>query len=389
MSAQRSIVIGGGAFAGLALALALRQGLGPEIPIIVADPALGVRPSRDPRATAIVAACRRLFEAIGVWDQVAGQAQPILDMVVTDSKLQDATRPVFLTFAGNVEPGEPFAHMIENRHLIDALVTRAEAEGIDLRAAAVTSFDSRPDGVDVTLGDGSTIEASLLVAADGARSKLRERAGIATHGWDYDQSGIVVTVGHERDHQGRAEEHFLPAGTFALLPLKGLRSSLVWTDDRAEAARIVALNDDECHTELEARFGLHLDEIKALDKPRAFPLQYFVARSFIGERLALVGDAAHVIHPIAGQGLNMGLKDVAALAEVVVDAARLGMDLGQADVLERYQRWRRFDTMAMGLATNSLNLLFSNKSTLLRTVRDIGLGLVDRAPPQIGRASCR
>jgi 2-octaprenyl-6-methoxyphenol hydroxylase len=381
MPAQRSIVIGGGSFAGLGLALALRQGLGPDVPIIVADPALARRPSRDPRATAIVAACRRLFEALGVWDQVTAQAQPILDMVVTDSRLQDATRPVFLTFAGDVEPGEPFAHMIENRYLIDALVKRTETEGVDLRATSVTTFDSRGDGVDVTLADGSVVEAGLLVAADGARSKLREHADIVTYGWDYDQSGIVVTVGHERDHGGRAEEHFLPAGPFAILPLTGKRSSLVWTEKRDEAARIVALGEDEFHHELEQRFGLHLGEIKALDIPHAFPLGYFVARSFIGERLALVGDAAHVIHPIAGQGLNMGLKDVAALAEVIVDAARLGMDLGQADVLERYQRWRRFDTMAMGLATNSLNFLFSNESTLLRVVRDIGLGLVDRAPP--------
>jgi 2-octaprenyl-6-methoxyphenol hydroxylase len=381
MSAQRSIVIGGGAFAGLALALALRQGLGPDIPVIVADPALASRPSRDPRATAIVAACRRLFEALDVWGEVAAEAQPILDMVVTDSKLEDATRPVFLTFAGDIEPGESFAHMIENRHLIDVLVKRAEAAGIELASVAVTEFTTRPDGVDVTLSDGRVVEASLLVAADGARSKLRERAGIATHGWDYDQSGIVVTVGHERDHHGRAEEHFLPAGPFAILPLTGKRSSLVWTEKRSEAARITALAAEEFHRELEQRFGLHLGEIKALDQPRAFPLGYFVARSFIGERLALVGDAAHVIHPIAGQGLNMGLKDVAALAEVVVDAARLGIDLGQADVLDRYQRWRRFDTMAMGLATNSLNLLFSNQSTFLRTVRDIGLGLVDRAPP--------
>jgi 2-octaprenyl-6-methoxyphenol hydroxylase len=380
MAAQRSIVICGGAFAGLALALALRQGLGGDIPVIVADPALATRPSRDPRATAIVAACRRLFEALGVWDQVS-DSQAILDMVVTDSKLDDATRPVFLTFAGEVEPGEPFAHMVENRRLIDALVARAEAEGIDLRATAVSTYDSRPDGVTVTLSDGNVIEASLLVAADGARSRLRERAGIATHGWDYDQSGIVVTVGHERDHHGRAEEHFLPAGPFAILPLTGKRSSLVWTEKRDEAARITALGEAEFHEELEKRFGLHLGEVKALDKPRAFPLGYFVARSFIAERLALVGDAAHVIHPIAGQGLNMGLKDVAALAEVVVDAARLGIDPGQADVLERYQRWRRFDTMAMGVATNSLNFLFSNESTLLRTVRDIGLGLVDRAPP--------
>src|ERR1700761_939867 len=381
MSVQRGVVIGGGAFAGLALALALRQGLGRDLPIIVADPAFATRPSRDPRATAIVAACRRLFETIGVWDQVVPTVQPITDMVVTDSKLEDATRPSFLTFSGHVEPGEPFAHMVENRYLIDALVARAEAHGIDLRATAVTSYDASADGVDVRLADGSVINARLLVAADGARSKLRERAGIATHGWEYDQAGIVVTVGHERDHHGRAEEHFLPAGPFAILPLTGNRSSLVWTEKRSAAARIVALGETEFHAELEQRFGLHLGEIKALDRPRAFPLGYFVARSFIGERLALVGDAAHVIHPIAGQGLNLGLKDVAALAEVIVDAARLGIDLGQADVLERYQRWRRFDTMAMGLATNSLNFLFSNKSTLLRTVRDIGLGLVDRAPP--------
>src|ERR1700761_4497886 len=384
MSAQRSIVICGGAFAGLARAVALRQGLGAEMPVIVADPALATRPSRDPRATAIVAACRRLFETTGAWEKIAGTAQPILDMVVTDSKLEDATRPVFLTFAGDVEPGEPFAHMVENRHLIDALVARAEAEGVDLRTTAVTSYELRAGGIDVTLADGSVVEASLLVAADGARSKLRERAGIATHGWDYDQSGIVVTVGHERDHQGRAEEHFLPAGPFAILPLTGKRSSLVWTERRAEAARITALSEEEFHGELEQRFGLHLGEIKALDKPRAFPLSYFVARSFVAERLALVGDAAHVIHPIAGQGLNLGLKDVAALAEVIVDAARLGIDPGQADVIERYQRWRRFDTMAMGFATNSLNFLFSNQSTLLRTVRDIGLGLVDRAPPLKG-----
>ncbi|MGY4232870.1 2-octaprenyl-6-methoxyphenol hydroxylase [Bradyrhizobium sp. USDA 4449] len=381
MSVQKSIVIGGGAFAGLALALALRQGLGPEIPVIVADPALAARPSRDPRATAIVAACRRLFEALGAWDDVKAEAQPILDMVVTDSRLEDATRPAFLNFAGDVAPGEPFAHMVENRRLIDALVVRAEAEGVDLRATTVSSYDARAEGIDVTLGDGSVIAASLLVAADGAKSKLRERAGIATHGWEYDQSGIVVTVGHERDHDGRAEEHFLPAGPFAILPLSGKRSSLVWTERRAEAARIIALGEDEFHAELEQRFGLHLGEVKALDKPRAFPLSYFVARSFVAERLALVGDSAHVIHPIAGQGLNMGLKDVAALAEVVVDAARLGMDIGGADVLDRYQRWRRFDTMAMGVATNSLNFLFSNQSTLLRTVRDIGLGIVDRTPP--------
>jgi 2-octaprenyl-6-methoxyphenol hydroxylase len=381
MAQQKPIVIGGGAFAGLALALALRQGLGPEVPVVVADPALAQHPSRDPRASAIVAAGRRLFEALGVWNDVAATTQPILDMVVTDSRVEDATRPVFLTFAGEIEPGEPFAHMVENRLLVDALHARALTEGIDLRATPVAGFDTRPDAITVRLGDGTAIDAALLVAADGARSALRERAGIATHGWDYDQSGIVVTVEHEREHHGCAEEHFLPAGPFAILPLAGRRSSLVWTEARNEAQRIVALPAAEFHRELEQRFGLHLGDIRAAGAPKAFPLGYFVARSFVGERLALVGDAAHLIHPIAGQGLNMGLKDVAALAEVVVEAARLGIDPGQADVLERYQRWRRFDTMAMGVATNGLNMLFSNRSNLLRTVRDIGLGLVDRLPP--------
>jgi len=384
MTKRQGIVIGGGGLTGLSLALALRQGLGPEIPVIVADPAFAVRPSRDQRASAIVAACRKLFEALGVWGEVAPAAQPILDMIVTDSRLQDATRPAFLTFSGEVADGEPFAHMVENRHLIDALTRHAEASGVELRGDSVTAYEANDDGVQVAFGSGDIVAARLLAAADGARSKLRQRAGIATHGWDYDQAAIVVTVGHERDHEGRAEEHFLPAGPFAILPLTGKRSSLVWTEQPKEAARIVALGADDFKGELETRFGLHLGELEVLDKPRTFPLGYFVARSFIAPRLALVGDAAHVIHPIAGQGLNMGLKDVAALAEVVVDAARLGTDFGAADVLEHYQRWRRFDTMAMGLATNVLNGMFSNDFAPLRAVRDIGLGLVDRMPPLKG-----
>ena len=381
--AQRiDVLIGGAGFAGLALAIALRQSLAPSFSVTVADPALAGA-AKDGRASAIVAAARRLFETIGVWQDV--EAQPILDMVVTDSRLTDVVRPVFLSFDGDVEPGEPFAHMVENGPLLAALAAKAKDEGVTLAPAAVTDLefaaDRATDRTNVRLSNGDALAARLLVAADGARSAIRERAGIASHGWSYGQSAIVTTVAHERDHHGRAEEHFLPAGPFAILPLTGNRSSLVWTEKRSEAARIIALDDAAFLGELEQRFGLHLGEIKVLDKPRSFPLGYFVARSFIAERLALVGDAAHVIHPIAGQGLNMGLKDVAALAEVVVDAARLGIDLGQADVLERYQRWRRFDTMAMGVTTNSLNLLFSNQSTLLRTVRDIGLGLVDRAPP--------
>jgi 2-octaprenyl-6-methoxyphenol hydroxylase len=377
---RRDLVIGGAGFAGLALAIALRQGLGDAFSVTVADPALGAAKSKDPRASAIAAAARRLFEAIDVWDAVATQAQPILDMVVTDSKLDDAVRPTFLTFGGEVEPGEPFAHMIENRHLIDALVAKAKKLGVDLRAGAVAGFENTVNAIDVTLADGKKISARLLVGADGARSSIREQAGIASHGWNYNQSAIVTTVAHEREHNGRAEEHFLPAGPFAILPLTGKRVSIVWTESTREAERIVALPDEEFHAELEKRFGLHLGDLKVIGPRRAFPLGLFTARAFIAERLVLVGDAAHVIHPIAGQGLNMGLRDVAALAEAVADAARLGLDIGAVDVLERYQRWRRFDTMTMGVATDGLNRLFSNRSDVLRLARDIGLGVVERIP---------
>jgi 2-octaprenyl-6-methoxyphenol hydroxylase len=377
---QADVLIGGGGFAGLALAIALREALGEGFAVTVADPALAAVPSKDPRATAIAAAARRLFEALGVWQAVEDEAQPMLDMVITDSKLEDAVRPTFLTFGGDVEEGEPFAHMIENRLLIDALVAKAKAIGIELKPTAVTSFEHNANAIEVSLADGTQIEARLLVGADGAHSRIREQAGIASHGWNYGQSAIVCTVAHERDHMGRAEEHFLPAGPFAILPLKGNRSSIVWTESAAEAEHIVALPDDEFHEELERRFGFELGEIKVTGARRAFPLGLFTARSFIGERLALIGDAAHIIHPIAGQGLNMGLRDVAALAETVVDAARLGLDIGGPDVLERYQRWRRFDTAMMGVATDGLNRLFSNHSDVLRLVRDVGLGLVERLP---------
>lgn len=374
------IVIGGGGLAGLALAIALRDSLGEAFSVVVADPALD-RAAGDARASAIAAAARRLFEAIGVWDDVAAQAQPILDMVVTDSKLDDAMRPTFLTFDGEIAPGEPFAHMIENNVLVASLLKKARAVGIDLRADAVDGFDARSGAITVRLKSGDEVQARLLVAADGARSAIREQAGIASFGWDYGQSGIVTTVAHEREHHGRAEEHFLPAGPFAILPLTGNRSSIVWTEQHDEAERIVALPDAEFHAALERRFGLHLGDIEIAGSRRAYPLGLMVARSFIVERIALVGDAAHVIHPIAGQGLNMGLRDVAALAEAIVDAARLGLDIGSASALDRYQRWRRFDTMTMGVATDSLNRLFSNHSDALRLLRDTGLGIVDRIPP--------
>jgi len=373
------VLIGGAGFAGLALALALRQALGESFAVAVADPALG-RPVADARASAIAAAARRLFEALGVWDAVAARAEPILDMAITDSKLDDAVRPVFLTFAGDVQPGEPFAHMVENGDILAVLVDKAKQAGVTLLPTAVSDFETAASGVAVRLASGAVVRARLLVAADGARSRIRERAGIQSVGWSYGQTAIVTTVAHERPHHGRAEEHFLPAGPFAILPLPNNRASIVWTEAAAEAERIMRLDDADFHAELEKRFGLHLGDISVAGPRGAFPLGFAVARSFVADRIALVGDAAHMIHPIAGQGLNMGLRDVAALAEAIVDAARLGLDPGGAPVLERYQRWRRFDTMAMGLATDGLNRLFSNRSDVLRLARDIGLGVVERLP---------
>jgi 2-octaprenyl-6-methoxyphenol hydroxylase len=379
------VLIGGAGVAGLALAVALRQGLGESFSVTVADPALDT-PAHDPRASAIVAAAQRLFQAIGVWDAVAGEAQPILDMVVTDSRLTDAVRPVFLTFDGDAEPGQPFAHMVENGPLHAALAARARELGVALIPSGIGAFTpisgapAAASDLSVALANGGRLRARLLVAADGARSGIRARAGIPVRGWNYGQSAIVATVAHERDHGGRAEEHFLPAGPFAILPLKHCRSSIVWTEQAAEAERILGLPESDFHAELERRFGLHLGAITVVGARRAYPIGLWIARAFIGPRLALVGDAAHVIHPIAGQGLNMGLKDVAALAETIVDAVRLGLDPGSAATLERYQRWRRFDTMAMGVATDGLNRLFSNRSDVLRLVRDLGLGVVDRLP---------
>jgi 2-octaprenyl-6-methoxyphenol hydroxylase len=373
------VLIAGGSFVGLSLALALRQSLGPTFSVVVADPALA-RGGTDPRATAIAAAARRFLAALGVWAEVSGSAQPILDMVITDSKLDNAMRPTFLTFGGEVEPGEPFAHMVENAPLTAALVAATRAAGVTLIAESVADFETKPQFLSVRLAKGETYRSRLLVAADGAKSRLRERAGIACYGWPYPQAAIVATVGHERDHGGVAKEHFLPAGPFATLPLTGRRSSIVWTEEAEQAKAIVALADDAFLGELEKRFGLEWGELSLAGPRHLYPLGYSVARSFIADRLALVGDAAHMIHPIAGQGLNLGLRDVAALAEAVVDAARLGLDVGGLPVLERYQRWRRFDTMTMGVATDGLNRLFSNHSDLLRLARDFGLGMVDRVP---------
>ena len=375
-------VIAGGGLAGLSLALALRQGLGDGARLAVADPAFARNEAKsgDMRASAFAAGARRLFETLGVWERIAAEAQPMLAMEITDSRLSDATRPVFLSFDGEVAPGEPFAHMVPNAVLQDAMTQLARARGISLVPASIAAYAARPGVVDVTLSDGGTARAALLAACDGGRSKLRAMAGIGVVGWSYHQSAIVMTVGHERPHEGKAIEHFLPAGPFAILPLTGNRSSIVWTETSETAQSLLRLPRILLLDELERRFGLEWGALEILDEPKAFPLGFQMARRFVADRLALVGDAAHTIHPIAGQGINMGLRDVAALAEAVTDAGRLGLDIGGAEVLERYQRWRRFDTLTMGAATDGLNRLFGQRNDIARLVRDVGLGLVERLP---------
>lgn len=294
-------------------------------------------------------------------------------------------RPVFLTFGGEAAPGEPFAHMVLNRDLNGALRRRAAEFGIDIiEGVAVEGFETGSGFVAVHLADGVSLETRLLVAADGVKSRLRDMAGIKTLRWEYGQSGIVCTVAHERPHNGRAEEHFLPAGPFAILPLKGNRSSIVWTERTADAERLVAEEEIVFEHELELRFGLKLGEIRVEGPRRAWPLGLTLARDYVAPRFALAGDAAHGIHPIAGQGLNLGFKDAAALAQVVVEADRLGEEIGALDVLRRYERWRRFDTVQMGVTTDVLNRMFSNDFGPMRAIRDIGLGLVDRLPSMKG-----
>lgn len=384
-AALSRIAVAGGGIAGLALAASLARACPGGFEIVVCDPAFGAERPRDDRAYAIAAAGRRMLETLGAWEAVAPQAQAIRDMAITDSRLGDPVRPVFLTFDGEAGPGEPFAHMVPGQALLDSLLAVCREAGVATRAASVRRWTADEFGGAARLSDGDTLSADLLVAADGARSRLREAAGISWIGWSYRQVGIVATVAHERDHEGRATEHFLPSGPFALLPLPpggplGHRSSIVWTEREAQAPRILAMDREAATEEVERRFGLGLGAI-ALETPlRGFPLAFGFAREFVAARLALVGDAAHVIHPIAGQGLNLALKDVAALAECVVDAARLGMDPGGADVLEDYQRARRFDTLAMAAATDGLNRLFSNDLGPVRMIRDLGLGLVDRMP---------
>ena len=379
------LIVGGGAI-GPILACALADALGVSARIGLVDPAAadGAPGSADARASAISAGSKRLLDVLGIWRLVAPHAEPVAAVDITDASLDDLFRPVLVSYDNAVEGGEPATYIVENERLRAAVLEGlARRPGIARIRGTVEAWSPAEQAI-VSLADGRTLSAALVVAADGRSSRLREAAGIGVVGWQYPQLGIVTIVTHEKPHRSRAVQHFLPAGPFAILPLKGdlggNRSCITWTEDETRARAILALDDAAFLEEAERRFGYRLGRI-ALAGPRAgWPLATHLARALVADRLALVSDAAHLVHPIAGQGLNLGLRDVAALAEVVADAARLGLDIGSGVTLARYERWRRTDAAMSAAAFDALNGLFSNDVTVLRTARDFGLGLVDRMP---------
>ncbi len=376
-------IIGGGGFAGKALALGLARFAPDGFRVALVDAEAPGASANDPRASALSAASKGLLSALGIWQALAADAQPIERIEITDSGLDAGLRAPVLDFDNALEPaGAPQAYMVENAAHAAALTAAVERESaVKIFAGErVEDFAIGSVGIEARLSGGATITAPLLIAADGKRSGLRERAGIKCVTWSYPQMGIVTTVAHAKPHHGTAIQHFLPAGPFAILPLKGDRSSIVWSETTAEAARIMVLDAAAFTAELGRRFGAMLGEVSLAGPRQSFPLDFQIARSVVAERLALVGDAAHAVHPLAGQGLNIGFRDVAALVEIVVEAARLGLDIGGASLLERYERWRRFDSALSGTAMDGLNRLFSNDSAPLRALRDAGMAAVGQVP---------
>ncbi|MEO3427894.1 UbiH/UbiF/VisC/COQ6 family ubiquinone biosynthesis hydroxylase [Pelagibius sp. CAU 1746] len=395
------LVVGGG-MVGLTFAVALAEAGLEVVAVDHQDPALFREEAFDGRSSAIARGSQQALEVLGLWPGMLPAAAPILDIRISDGRLGTLRRggasALHLHFASGDVAADPAAarplgHIVENTAIRRACLDRVRAlKALDLRAPAqLAEVTRRQGGVEARLADGALIKARLLVAADGRRSAQREAAGIKAMEIDYGQTGIVATVAHSRPHHGVAHEHFLPSGPFALLPMTDApdesgkpvhRSSLVWTEKRRLIPAMMALDDAAFAAELQRRFGDSLGRLSLWGGRRwSYPLSLLHAERYIDTRLALIGDAAHGIHPIAGQGLNLGLRDVAALAECIVDARRLGLDIGDATVLERYQRWRRFDNMALIAATDSLNRLFSNDLPPLRLLRDLGLAAVDRVPP--------
>lgn len=383
MDKRYDVVISGASASGLALALALSRASGGSLRIGVVEKttsSLAEHPNFP--AFAISAGSRHMMEALGVWNELSSQAQKVERIEITDSSLEDSIRPIFLRYNNITFDGEPATHIVQGDVLITTLRRSIQNHtAIDfLFEKEITSFSAQGLYADIHFKSGEIVQTKVLISAEGRQSILREMVGIQTIGWSYNQTGIVVTVAHERPHEGIAVQHFLPGGPFAILPLVGQRSCVTWSENELEAKRILALEEEGFVLELEKRFGRKLGEVQLLSDRKFWPLSLQLARSYVAERFALVGDSAHAVHPIAGQGLNLAFRDCAALAEVIMDALRIGLDFGDKENLSRYERWRRFDVSTSTFLYDSLNRLFSTDNTFLRILRDAGLGFVDRLP---------
>ncbi|MGO9483288.1 MAG: FAD-dependent monooxygenase [Rhodomicrobium sp.] len=378
------IAICGGSFVGLALARALVAMAPGAYKLAIVEQRPLTRPAEaagDGRTVALTSSVKAMLEAIGIWPALADKAQAVLRIELTDSALEAPVRPTLTGLDSSEAPGgEPTAYVVENADLLPALL--GSLQGVSdiafFAPDSVASFETKEGEVAVSLASGATLSARLLAAADGRKSKLAEMAGIQTTAWPSKKVGIVATVGIEHPHNGTAWQHFLPAGPFAILPMTGNRVSVVWTEHADAANEILAQDRETVVAELSRRFGNELGILTLLSEPKAYPLTMTLARDYVRPRLALLGDAAHGLHWIAGQGLNHGLKDVAALAETLIDASRLGLDIGSLTVLKRYERWRRFDSVTSAASAVAIDTLFSNDNMALRMLRSSGLRTVDR-----------
>ncbi len=382
MEAGRDVIIVGGGLNGPALALALASGGVTSLVLDAAPRAAFERDDFDGRAYALALSSRRMLAALGLWRELAPKAQAIDEIKISDGRAGEGAAPWFLHFDHREIEEGPMGHFLEDRWLRAALLAAVEADPrIELRfGARVVGQEPVPAGVRVALEDGRVEAARMLVGCDGRESRVAARAGIGRVGWDYGQTSLVCAIAHAEPHHGVAHQFFMPEGPLAILPLPGNRSSIVWTEARDRAETIAALPDAEYLALVRPRFGDLYGEIALEGARYSYPLGLSLATRFAAERVALVGDAAHGIHPLAGQGLNLGLRDVAALAETLVAARRRGQDIGASDVLGAYERWRRFDASMLAAATDGINRLFSNDNPLLRLGRDLGLGLVNRLP---------
>ncbi|WP_298295124.1 UbiH/UbiF/VisC/COQ6 family ubiquinone biosynthesis hydroxylase [uncultured Litoreibacter sp.] len=381
MGIQNDITIVGGGLNGTGLALALASG-GLTVTLIDRLPAdERSLADFDGRAYALALASTRLLGAIGVWEQIAPDAQPMLEIKVTDGRAGEGPSPFWMHFDhSEIEEG-PMGYMVEDRHLRCAYLDAVAAHpNITHLAPATVTEQHVQNGWAEVIADGQAVRSRLIVGCDGRQSGTAMRAGIKRSLKDYRQTALVAAIGHEKPHGGIAHQFFMPAGPLAILPLTGNRSAIVWAETTARAEELDALDDDAFIAALRPAFGDFLGDIHVAGARFSYPLNLTETEALVAERIALVGDAAHGVHPIAGQGLNQGLRDVAALAEVVTDALRRGEDIGAPDVLERYAAWRRFDATLLARATDTFNALFSNDNPTVRLVRDLGLGLVSSSP---------